>query len=73
MLIDGYELDVSVPAEYMDFSAHVGRIGLIDFVKKTNPEKIILNHGDNTPAFAEELVSMGFDAVAPKNGDSIEL
>ncbi len=73
VIIDGYELEVSVPAEYLDFSAHVGRSGLIEFVKKTNPEKIILNHGDNTIAFAEELRGMGFDAVAPKNGDSIEL
>lgn len=73
VMIDGYELDVSVPAEYLDFSAHVGHSGLIEFVKKTNPEKIILNHGDNTPGFAEELIRMGFDAVAPKNGDTIEL
>ena len=73
VIIDGYELDVSVPAEYLDFSAHVGRSGLIDFVKKTNPEKIILNHGDDTPGFAKELQEMGFDAAAPKNGDTIEL
>ena len=73
VMIDGYELDVSVPAEYLDFSAHVGHSGLIEFVKKANPEKIILNHGDNTPGFAEELIRMGFDAVAPKNGDTIEL
>ena len=73
VMIDGYELDVSVPAEYLDFSAHVGRTGLIDFVKKTNPEKVILNHGDNTPGFANELIHMGFDAVAPANGDVIDL
>ena len=72
LTIDGYELDVSVPAEYLDFSAHVGRSGLIDFVKKTNPEKIILNHGDDTVAFAQELKELGFDAVAPANGDMID-
>ena len=70
VVIDGYELEVSLPAEYMDFSAHVGRSGLLDFVKKANPQKIILNHGDDTPGFAEELRGMGFDAHAPKNGDS---
>lgn len=73
VLIDGYELDVSVPSEYLDFSAHVGRDGLLKFVKSTNPEKIILNHGDSTPEFAAELNALGFDAVAPKNGEVIEL
>ncbi|MBD3397883.1 MBL fold metallo-hydrolase [Candidatus Micrarchaeota archaeon] len=72
-LVDGYELEVSVPADYLDFSAHVGHSGLVDFVKKVNPEKIILNHGDDTPGFAQELAGMGFDAVAPKNGDTIDL
>ena len=73
VMLDGYELEVTVPAEYIDFSAHAGRSGLINFAKKANPEKIILNHGDNTVAFAEELKEMGFDAVAPKNSEVIEL
>ncbi len=70
--INDVDLELSVPAEYFDFSAHVGHKGLIEFVKTTNPEKIILNHGDNTPAFAIELQGMGFDAVAPTNGDVTE-
>ncbi len=72
-IIDKIELDVSIPSQYLDFSAHAGRSELLEFAKKANPQKIILNHGDNTPAFAEELKEMGFDAVAPKNGDSIDL
>lgn len=73
VIIDRNELDVSIPALYFDFSAHAGRSELIDSVKKANPEKIILNHGDKTPAFAQELRGMGFDAIAPRNGEAIEL
>ncbi|MBN2478589.1 MBL fold metallo-hydrolase [Candidatus Micrarchaeota archaeon] len=70
---DGYELDVDLPVEYLDFSAHAGRDELLAFIKKANPEKVILVHGDQTEKFAKELREMGFDAVAPQIGDSIEL
>lgn len=73
VLVDKTELDISVPVEYLDFSAHAGRSDLLDFVKRANPEKIIVNHGDCTVEFAEELTGMGFDAIAPKNGDSVSL
>lgn len=71
--IDENELEVSIPATYLDLSAHAGRSELLDFLKKANPGKVILNHGDNTPAFAQEIREMGFDATAPANGDTIEL
>jgi putative mRNA 3-end processing factor len=71
--IDKNDLDVSIPSEYIDFSAHAGRKELLSFAKKANPEKIILNHGDKTQHFAEELREMGFDALAPANGDSLDL
>jgi putative mRNA 3-end processing factor len=73
VFIDKNELDVSIPSTYLDFSAHAGRSELLDFLKEANPEKVILNHGDNTAAFAKEIREMGFDAIAPANGDSIEL
>jgi putative mRNA 3-end processing factor len=73
VMIDKNILDVSLPVSYFDFSAHAGKSDLLKFVKETNPGKIILNHGDRTPEFAQELKEMGFNAVAPKNGDAIDL
>ncbi len=66
-------LDVSLPVKYIDFSAHVGRTGLFETVKKLNPEKVFCIHGDHPDRFAEELREMGFDAHAPNIGDNIEL
>ncbi|MDD5337129.1 MAG: MBL fold metallo-hydrolase [Candidatus ainarchaeum sp.] len=73
--VEGNMLEVELPVEYMDFSAHAGRKDLFDMVKKTNPGKIVCIHGDEARAekFAEELKGMGYDAVAPSRGDKIDL
>ena len=71
---DEEELHVDVPWEYLDFSAHGGRADLLNFIKHANPEKIVLVHGDNTQGFANELIeNFGYDAVAPKAGEKIEI
>jgi len=58
-------LDVRMRVKRVDLSAHVGRSGLFDFVKKVNPEKVFCVHGDHTEEFASELRERGFDATAP--------
>lgn len=58
-------LEVAMRVKKLDFSAHVGRSGLFEFIKKLNPEKIFCIHGDHTPEFALELKERGYDAVAP--------
>ena len=58
-------LEVSMRVKKLDFSAHVGRSGLFEFIKKVNPEKIFCIHGDHTPEFAFELKEKGYDAIAP--------
>ena len=59
--------------EFVDLSAHCGRDPLINFIKKVNPKKTFLIHGEKTEAFANTLKKMGFDAIAPKNGESFEV
>jgi len=56
--------------DFMDLSAHAGRDEIIDLVKDLNPGKVFLVHGERTEEFAADLKGMGFDAAAPKNGDS---
>jgi len=59
-------LELKMFVRRLDFSAHVGRAGLFDFIKQQNPEKIFCIHGDNTEEFANELkTDHGYDAVAP--------
>lgn len=71
---DEQELHVDIPWEYLDFSAHAGRTDILNFIKEANPEKIVLIHGDSTEQFAKELSEdFGYDAIAPKGGNVIDL
>lgn len=71
---DGQELQVDLPVEYMDFSAHAGRSDLLEFIKHANPGKVLLVHGDAPQDFAEELRERhGFDALAPLPGERVAL
>ncbi len=67
------ELEVDMDLEFMDFSAHCGRDNLIKFIEKVNPGKIIPVHGEDTEGFANDLKSMGFDSIAPKNGEVVKV
>lgn len=71
--VDGNLLEVDLPWEYYDLSAHAGRSDLFEYIKKANPGKIVLNHGDRIPEFQNELQGMGYEVFAPKNGDVLEL
>jgi putative mRNA 3-end processing factor len=71
---EGEQLYVDLPVSYLDFSAHAGRKELIEFIKKANPSKIVLVHGDAPEVFADELrEAYGFDATAPILGQRIEV
>jgi putative mRNA 3-end processing factor len=68
---EGLNVKIQNRFESMDFSAHADRTHLLSFYKKINPEKIVIVHGDHNPEFANELNGMGFDAVAPGNGEKV--
>jgi len=59
--------------EFMDLSAHAGKDGIINFIKKIKPKHTFLVHGENAEEFAAEITAMGFKATAPKNGDKIKV
>jgi len=70
---DGIDEMPRIQVGFMDLSSHCGRTELINFIKKVNPGKVVLVHGEKTPEFSQELKSMGFDAYAPKNGDVVKV
>lgn len=73
LVTEGVDLKIKMAVHQFDFSAHSGRDNLFDFVNKIKPQKVICVHGDNCQRFATELCGRGFDAVAPKMGDVIEV
>jgi len=72
---EGERFVPDVPVSYLDFSAHAGRSELFEYVKQTNPDKVVCVHGDPKiiDEFVEELKLEGFDAQGPMVGDAIEV
>ncbi len=66
-------LDVECYYELFDFSAHCGRKELFDYVEKVNPKKVVAMHGEKAEEFVEELEKRGYEAEAPKKGDTITI
>lgn len=61
----GLDLKLEMFVRKLDFSSHLGRSELFEFIEKVNPGKVFCIHGDHTEEFALELKEKGFDAVAP--------
>ncbi|MCX6774439.1 MAG: MBL fold metallo-hydrolase [Candidatus Micrarchaeota archaeon] len=67
-------LNVDIEVEYIDFSAHAGKSELIDFVKRTNAQKVVVVHSDHAKEFAQNLKDEeGMDAVSIKSGEMMEI
>ncbi len=66
---------VKTPVSIYDFSAHCGKSDLYRYIRESAPNVVICVHGsaENTTGFASELKAEGFDAYAPKVGDTIKL
>jgi putative mRNA 3-end processing factor len=75
IIVDDMEVKIQTPVSFYDFSAHAGMNELYEYVNRSSPHTVVCVHGDkeNTEAFAETLRGEGFDAYAPKVGDTIRL
>lgn len=71
--IDGRRMPVSAQVELYDFSAHADRDGLLAFLDSYRDSTVLVNHGDRTAAFAEELRADGYDAGAPELGATVSV
>ena len=70
---EGINEKLKMAVNFMDFSGHCGRGNLIKYYEKLNPKKILLVHGEYSEKFAQELKEKGFNTIAPKNGEKINL
>ncbi|MFC2143522.1 MBL fold metallo-hydrolase [Candidatus Aenigmatarchaeota archaeon] len=68
---DNERFKVKCKIERFQLSAHTDHNGLMNIIKKTNPENIICVHGDSCEDFAKSLSSLGFNAHAPKNNQKV--
>jgi len=70
---EGLDVKPKMQVLFRDWSAHCDRTEILGFIKKISPKKIIFNHGDSCGEFAREVSGMGFEAIAPKNGEKTEV
>ncbi len=57
-----------------DLSSHAGRSELLKIIKKTGPKQVVCVHGDECEKFAKSIEKkLGIPAIAPKNGDILEI
>ena len=75
IFIDEMEVNIRTPVSFYDFSAHAGMNELYEYVNKSSPNVVVCVHGDkgNAEALADTLRGEGFEAHAPKVGDTIKL
>lgn len=73
--LEGQKKKITTPVSFHDFSAHAGKSDLFEYVKQSSPKAVICVHGDpeNAKTMAESLKLEGYDAYAPKIGDTIKL
>ncbi|MFB6216825.1 MAG: MBL fold metallo-hydrolase [Candidatus Aenigmatarchaeota archaeon] len=66
-----YEVDCDY--ELFDFSAHIGRDELFNFIDEVDPEKVVAMHGDEIDKFTTELEEKGYKAEGPENGETLRI
>lgn len=73
--LNGINVELKMQLEKFDFSAHASRDELLKTIEKWSPEKVILVHGDAevVEVFKTEIERRGFEAIAPKIGDEVQL
>ena len=66
---------ITTPVSYWDFSAHADKNDLHEYIRMSEPQTVVCVHGDEESAtqLAESLKLDGYEAYAPKIGDTIDL
>ena len=71
--IDEEPRRVAAELEYFDFSSHAGHADLINFIKRCQPERVVVMHSANSKAIADDPALGGIEFILPENGKSFTL
>ncbi|RME80190.1 MAG: MBL fold metallo-hydrolase [Methanobacteriota archaeon] len=65
IMIDGKAVKIRHEVHHLDFSAHIGRSQILDYIKKADPEELYLVHSEKEKAekFSQELREEGYNVV----------
>ncbi len=68
LTIDEVEIRPTCEVEKFDFSAHAGHSDLLEFVRRTKAEKLVLMHGDQRELLRDALAGE-VEVLMPQNGE----
>ena len=73
--IDEKKVRIDTPVSIYDLSAHAGNSDLYEYVRKSAPNIVVCVHGDQRAStnLAEHLKDEGFEAYAPKVGETLNI
>ncbi|MBR2254339.1 MAG: MBL fold metallo-hydrolase [Candidatus Methanomethylophilaceae archaeon] len=69
--IDGETFKVSCELQKYDFSAHADHNQIVDFIKKCDPDNVIIMHSENREAFLPDL--QDYNVILPESGTPFDL
>jgi putative mRNA 3-end processing factor len=72
LLVDGVSVRPECEVMKFDFSAHAGHSDLVNLVRATKAEKLVLMHGDHREQLAEALRDE-VEVILPENGQRFEV
>ncbi len=70
--IDGERKTIEMRVNQLDFSSHVGRSGLFEFIRIVAPKQVLPVHGEEAEKFGEEVRElMGISVLSPSLEEEI--
>ena len=71
--LDGETVQVEAELEYFDFSSHAGHGDLVRFIKKCDPENVVVMHSEHPELLAEDPELEGYNFILPVTGEPFNL
>jgi putative mRNA 3-end processing factor len=70
---DGETIKVEAEVEYFDFSSHAGHSDLVKFIKRCDPETVVVMHSGHPDVLAEDPDLEGYEFILPETGKPFNL
>ena len=71
IILDGEMVKIECEVQKYDFSAHAGHDEIVEFVKKCDPDNIVLMHSETRELFLNDL--QDYNVILPELGKEFEL
>ena len=73
MEFDGDVIKVEAELESFDFSSHAGHSDLVAFIKRCDPENVVVMHSGHPELIAEDPELDGYEFILPETGKPFTL